>query len=1553
MWRALEAINLRFIYYFCKLHKSARTIKTFLRILWFLLAAVIVLLIAGIIAVQTPRIQTYAAERACEKFFSNVDGEVSFDKIHLRPFNTLIIRNLLIRDKNPQSPPREVLDRLGIEEYVPQDTVVTAGCIVARFTLWGLLQKQGLHLSRVKVSDGFVNLVVEDPRRCSFHRVFGIEKKDTLTPRVRSTKNIFDIRQVELENFGYSMQITRAKRPYIKEGCIDWADLEVRNVYAKAHSLKMSKGIMTGSLDACSFTEKSGYVCHNVSGRCAIGGGQSVIENIHLVDDWSDLHLHHYTMSYAQPWHFRFYFQRVRMDGRFDPSHLNMRSLGYYVQGLSGMTADLDVSGALEGHVRDFSINDLKIASRDGSFRGVLSGHFVGMPDVKNLKVDMHLDDCNSSTKGLEKFASGFTKGKKVSFGKKVPNFPAKISASVQGKLNSLDVLASIFTPAGSAEADLVVSNLTKKDREMGIDGVVRTNNLDIGRFIGNNLVHQCTMRSSLHASLRGENGPSLQIDTLKIGRLNVKGYDYSNISAMGNISGKDFDGRIISQDPNFNFLFQGRFALSPKTRNAVYRFYANIGHADLHAMNIDKREVSSLSAKTVANFTKTAAGDVLGNVTIQDVRLENEVDRYNIGDIALTSHSNDDEHRMSFSSSFAEGTFRGTAGLGQFVKDLVGLGAKEELPVLFKDPDYTRTGQEYSLRFKCIDTYDLTSFIKPGLYVDNNTNLALDISRSGDLSAKLQSHRIAIEDKYLKDLDCVLKNGDDGINGDLHFDQARLASLYFDNNDIRLLADDNNIGVGFTTGERTDDSTQGEFFARGQVDRKENGKLGFHIGVLPSGFRFNGVRWDILPSDVDICGKDISVDDMRFTSGDQGITVDGALSAERSDTLSVILDRFGLDIINDFVSNDAFDLRGRVSGEAFITSSPGNSKGVIADFSIDSTAFAGVNLGSVQASSKWDDAFKRFDVSLANTPSSFGARGSYTPSSKRIDADLVLEGFDVAVGKPFLKGVFSDMGGSVRGRAHAEGPIDAVEISSQGMMFDNTLLQVDFTNVPYICNGPFKMDSYGVTFEDVSVTDRLGGSGKAYGGLTYDHFKNIALDMSFDVNRMKCINIPASQSKGFYGNLSGSGRVGLKGPLNAIVIDVDVATDGPGQFHIPTASNGKNKSTNLLKFKEPEIVVEEDPYDKMMTHIKTGTNKKNDLQVHVKADANNQVEAFLEMDASTGSGLAGRGAGRIEVDVRPSRDIFNLKGDYTLESGNFKFVALGVATRDFTIKDGSSIKFNGAIADSDLDIDAIYKTKTSIATLISDTTSVNSRRNVECGINITDKLSQPQLGFSIDIPDLEPAVKAKVENALSTEDKVQKQFIALLLTNNFLPDESSGIVNNNAVYSNLTEIMSSQLSNILQKLNIPVDLGLSYQRNEKGKDVFDVAVSTQLFNNRVVVNGNIGNRQYKNTGTNSDFAGDIDVEIKLDKAGAFRLNVFSHSADQYTNYLDNTQRNGLGFTFQQEYNNFGYMMRHLFVNKNRKAEMEAEEDARIKAEGEKTITVTADDGKKKKDRKK
>ena len=159
---------------------------------------------------------------------------------------------------------------------------------------------------------------------------------------------------------------------------------------------------------------------------------------------------------------------------------------------------------------------------------------------------------------------------------------------------------------------------------------------------------------------------------------------------------------------------------------------------------------------------------------------------------------------------------------------------------------------------------------------------------------------------------------------------------------------------------------------------------------------------------------------------------------------------------------------------------------------------------------------------------------------------------------------------------------------------------------------------------------------------------------------------------------------------------------------------------------------------------------------------------------------------------------------------------------------------------------------------------------------------------------------------------------------------------------SNITELIVQ--NNIFQKLDIPLDMSLNYQPNERGQDIFDVAISTQLFNNRVVVNGNLGNQQYTSGNSGSDVVGDLDIEIKLDRPGLFRLNIFSHSADQYTNYLDDSQRNGVGLAYQQEFNTFREFLENLFTGKKKRKEQAAGAVPGEAVQEKKTIIIRPDD---------
>jgi hypothetical protein len=1240
-------------------------------------------------------------------------------------------------------------------------------------------------------------------------------------------------------------------------------------------------------------------------------------------------------MSYDSVKDFGDYINKVKMDGVIRKSLVDFRTITYFAPQLAGNNLRVVTEGRVEGFVSDLHFYNISARSEAGGFSGTVNGSMTGLPDINKTRLDATIKNFNMTADGLGRFVSEWTpEGNEVDLSRFAKGTIFMVDGSAKGLLNKMNAKISLNSLIGRAEAEAVLTDITIPSKPIGIEGTINTEDLDLGRIIGTDIIRQTTLRAGIKTKF-SEGFPDVAIDSLIVERMLLNDYDYSGIAAAGTLSEKAFDGRIICNDPNLNFLFQGTFALSSKTNNALYQFYANVGHADLHAMNIDKRGTSRVQFQTNANFARTSQGSLLGKVDIGGLKLENFLGKYNIGDISLTSHTNDNKWKVRLKSSFADGSYIGSASVGRFVKDIKNITLRKEIPALFTNKGESWDGNSYELYFRCHNSMDIMSFVVPGIYIADSTALNLNITPEGILTTELKSPRIAYREQYMKGVRMTFDNKENKITGELNCNEIRAASLMMMDSRLSILAQDNHLGAGFSYENTGELLNRGEFVFVSDFSRNDDEKLDIDVEILPTSLHLNSREWNIEPSKIHISGSDIDVETFELTSSEQRIRLQGRTSLEHRDTLALNLDRFDISIINPLIGTN-LGITGAATGEVKLIS-PLNEMGLLANMISDSTYIAGVPLGVVSIGSNWDEEFERFDIDLRNDyggKSNIVAYGKLHPKLKTLEAEAGLDMLNIGYVQPMLHDVFSQMDGTISGKILVDGPLDNLEISSEDARLNDATLTVDYTKVPYKADGTFHIDSQGAYFDDIKIRDRFNGTGAVHGSINWDHFRDMFFDLKLNVANMECVNLTEKQADVFYGNLYATGNLGITGPINSLMMNIDAVTSKPGQIHIPLSSAlSSGKGSNLLKFKELEKEIYVDPYETMISKLQKKEQKGGELGVNMRVTASPDVQAFVELDKTSGNVLSGRGNGTIDLKI--NSETFNINGDYTLTGGNFNFVALGLAGRDFTIQDGSSIRFGGDIMESTLDINAIYKTKASLSTLIADTTSVANKRLVECGISITDKLSNPRLGFSIEIPDLDPMVKSRVESALSTEDKVQKQFLSLIVSNNFLPDEQSGIVNNSSMlYSNVSEILATQLNNILQKLDIPIDLGLNYQPNERGNDIFDVAVSTQLFNNRVVVNGNIGNRQYTSNSSKNNVVGDIDIEIKLDRSGALRLNLFSHSADQYTNYLDDSQRNGVGLTYQTEFNSFGQLVKNIFTSKQKRQEnRRLEEEAMVNTE--------------------
>jgi hypothetical protein len=1230
-------------------------------------------------------------------------------------------------------------------------------------------------------------------------------------------------------------------------------------------------------------------------------------------------------MTYAGTKSFKHFIEEVKLHGELGPSKVDLKTVSWFAPALSKMNPVLDITGGtVDGYINDLNIRNLTFREKGSSVKASLSGSVTGLPDSQGMLTRFNIPSMSFTTDGLGDFLGSIT-GKEMKLGKIAPGEVFVFSGSGEGPLNRLKLNGNITSDIGNATAALDIRNLIDKNRNILIDGKISTDRLNLKPIAGSGILGECTLSTRATAVL-AKGDPQITIDSLRIDKLNVNGYNYSQIAAAGKYSQNAFDGKVICNDPNLNFIFQGIFNFSPKSGNALYKFYANLGYADLNALNIDKRGPSKVSFQAEGNLTRTRGNDILGEVNLRNVVLENAAGRYNVGDVTAVADADGDIHRFRLESGFARGSFVGNKPLLAMVGDVKDLLVRKELPSLVEKPGTPWDGTPYEVDFTFSDSREVLGYVLPGLYVEKNTSLKLKVDETGRVNGGVTSGRLALGGRYLKDFKLDFDNRDDALHATLTGSAINLGGFELRGNRLDLTADDDRFRVAYTFDNQEEEASKANLRFEGSLSRETDG-LAVTAYTLPSSIWYEGNRWNLDSDRVTYRNGDIGVERFSVTNNGQSLVFQGGLSSKHADTLAVRMDRFDISLLNTILMDGKMDFKGQATGRASIVSPTKPSLALLASISCDSTYVAGRPMGRLQVGSVWNEPEKRFDVRIRNLNEgvrNFDIDGYYRPKDKTLRASAVLNHLDMAYASPFLAGVFDRFGGALDGKVNVDGTLDKLRIDSEGMRIVDGLLGIEFTQVPYHVSGPVSLDTEGLHFQNVSLSDDSDGKGTVTGSLLFGGFKNPRLDTHVQFDRMKVLGI-TDRNAPIYGDVYGTGRVDITGPFDAIALNIDARTVKDGDLHIPLGAGTAKATGDLLVFTTPYETYDADEYESMMGSTRAGKKKSGgNLDIRVRVRATPDVTAHIDIGENN---LRGLGAGLIDLRIRTGQNsLFSINGDYTLSQGNFRFSALNVVTREFIIKDGSSIRFNGDVMDSDLNVTGLYSTKADISTLVATATSKEtggSRREVDCLLDITGKLRNPQIKFNIDIPELDPGTEGLVQSALNTEDKVMKQFLYLLIANSFLPNEESGIITaggSNMLYSNMTGIMAGQLNSIFQKLNIPLDLGLNYQQTSAGQNLFDVALSTQLFNNRVVVNGTIGNRRLYGT-TTDEVAGDLDIDIKLDKPGTFRLNLFSHSADQYTSFLDNSQRNGVGIAYQREFNDFRQFFRDLFTPRRKERE--------------------------------
>jgi len=181
-------------------------------------------------------------------------------------------------------------------------------------------------------------------------------------------------------------------------------------------------------------------------------------------------------------------------------------------------------------------------------------------------------------------------------------------------------------------------------------------------------------------------------------------------------------------------------------------------------------------------------------------------------------------------------------------------------------------------------------------------------------------------------------------------------------------------------------------------------------------------------------------------------------------------------------------------------------------------------------------------------------------------------------------------------------------------------------------------------------------------------------------------------------------------------------------------------------------------------------------------------------------------------------------------------------------------------------------------------------------------------------MPDATEELQRAVFSVIDTSNTLEmnQQMISLLVLNTF--STSSGI---NATTASLGlssyEILSAQLTRMLSQISKDFDIGVNYRPGDQlTPRELELALSTQLFDNRVTIDGALGMNTYNDASQTTQLIGDVLVEVKITEDGRFRFKAFNRTNSAgdvlISGYSPYTQ--GIGIVFRKEFNKF----KELFI---------------------------------------
>ena len=691
--------------------------------------------------------------------------------------------------------------------------------------------------------------------------------------------------------------------------------------------------------------------------------------------------------------------------------------------------------------------------------------------------------------------------------------------------------------------------------------------------------------------------------------------------------------------------------------------------------------------------------------------------------------------------------------------------------------------------------------------------------------------------------------------------------------------------------------------------DRED--KLGMRIGATVD-MEADGLRFKLLPQRPTIGYQEFNLneDNYIFLARNKHIQANVNLIADDKTGVKIYTENQDSTMQQDLtVSVNRIDLQkitsvipylprlsGLLNGDYHILQDHDGRFSVASDMAVQKLTYEGSPIGNISTEMVYmmkEDNAHAIEARLLRDDNEFGLlSGTYRDEGEGlIDATFKMTHTPLSIINGFIPDKIIGLEGYGDGAVDIHGSLVHPDVNGEVYVDSAYLISVPYSIKMRFDNDPIRIVGSHLLLENLGLYAYNQEPFNLMGDIDFTNTSHINVDLRMRAQNLLLINSKQTPDAIAWGKAYINFMARIQGPLEQMKmrgrVDLLGSTD-MSYLLLDSPLSADNRLDELVKFT--------DFSDSTQTVIvrPTPTGFEADLTVNISQGA--RIVCYLNANQSNYVDLMGGG----DLRMKYNTEGIDLKGRYTLTSGEMKYSLPVIPLKTFFVKEGSYVEFTGDPYNPKLNITATEQVKATVSGDDGPSRSVL----FNCGVAISKTLKDMGVVFTIEAPE-DNIINGQL-TTMSVEER-SKLAVAMLTTGMYLADGNTGSFSmNSALSSFLQSEINSIAGNALKTLDLSVGVDNSTDATGNMHTDYSFKFSKRFFDNRlkVQIGGKVSSGSSNIPGQKQSFFDNVQMEYRLNQDATKYVKLF-YTQNVY-DWLDGyTSEYGGGFIWRRKLDNF------------------------------------------------